>query len=107
MTALAQELRTLTYTPALCSHLEDFRRSLEAQRELARNRLEGHAAVGDEDGVKIEQINLTLAGQGLNTVQQHLWRANREWTGAGRVGVGVAEVQTEVPAVSPYPRAGG
>ena len=77
---LAQELRTITYTPALCQHLEDLRRSYAVAIDLSRHRIEECQAVQDEDGVKIAQIDLTLASQGLNKVVDHLSRANREWT---------------------------
>ena len=53
MSALARELRTLTYTPALCAHLDDLRRSCAAQVDIGRNRLEKCEQVNDEGGIKI------------------------------------------------------
>jgi len=70
--------RTRTYTPAVFNHLESLRRSYEAQRDIAMNRLEECNAEGDTDGVKIAQVDLNLALRSLLVVNDQLWEAQRE-----------------------------
>lgn len=77
---LARELCTLTYTPTLCCHLDNLRRSYAAQADMARNRVKECNISGDSEGVKIAQVDLTLATIGLAKVEEHLILANREWT---------------------------
>ncbi len=60
------------------SHLESLRRSYEAQRDLALHRLEECNAELAEDGVKVAQVDVSLAMRGLLHVNDHLWAAQRE-----------------------------
>ena len=76
MTTASAPVHALTYTPAVFDHLEALRRSYEAQRDSAMHRLEECEADGDSDGVRIAQIDLTLATIGLAKVVKHLSRAN-------------------------------
>ena len=80
MSTLARELRTLTYTPALCAHLEDLRRSYTVAIDLCRHRIEECEGVQDSDGVKVAQVDQALASMALDRVMQHLALANKEWT---------------------------
>ena len=78
MTTASAPVHALTYTPAVFDHLEALRRSYEAQRDSAINRLEECEAEGDSDGVKIAQLDAALALRGLLHVNNHLFRAQRE-----------------------------
>lgn len=68
----------MTYTPAVFDHLESLRRSYAAQRDMAINRLEECNAEGDQDGVKIAQVDLNLALRSLLVVNDQIYAAQRE-----------------------------
>ncbi len=72
--------KLITYTPALCNHLDNLKLSWQAQKEIAINRIEECATDQDEDGCKIAQVDLSVATLALAKVMEHLAKANEEWT---------------------------
>lgn len=67
-----------TYTPAVCAYLTTSKANFEIIRDRLLETLEKAAHNGDEDNIKISQIQLDLALRGLMAMNSHLERAKRE-----------------------------
>ena len=67
-----------TYTPAVCVYLATSKANFEIIRNQLLATLEKAAHNGDEDNIKISQIQLDLVLRGLMAMNSHLERAKRE-----------------------------
>lgn len=68
------------------THLLSLRRSYEVLRDIALHRLEECNADGDSDGVKISQLDASLALRSLLHVNNHLFRAQAEVVNGSAAG---------------------